>query len=85
MAISVELVEYLLLDNLRYFHTSGSPVTKDILFSDALSSSRVAGSTPRTLFKNVTRHDIVMNGGTDKAWPDDWLNKSISTLAPDLV
>lgn len=85
MALSAGLIEYLLFDNLRYFHTSGQPVSKDTVFSTALGASKVAGSTPRTLFRDVTRHDIVINGGTDKPWPDDWLSQTPHTLAPSLV
>lgn len=85
MTISVELVEYLLFDNLRYFHTSGKPIDRTTVFSEALGSSKVAGSTPRTLFRDVTRHDIVINGGTDKPWPDKWLSLTPKTLAPSLV
>lgn len=86
MPISKELVEYLLFDNLRYFHTSGQPVTKDTtVLKDALAAHKIAGSTPRSIFKDVSRNDIVVNGGTDKPWPDDWLNMTCSTLAPLLV
>ena len=85
MTISVGLVEYLLFDNLRYFHTSGQPVDRDTILSTALGSSKVAGSTPRTLFRDVTRHDIVINGGADKPWPADWLSQTPHTLAPQLV
>lgn len=85
MTISAELVEYLLFDNLRYFHTKGLPIDRDTTFDMALSSHKVAGTSPRTLFRDVTRHDIVINGGTDKAWPKDWLQMSCSSLAPQLV
>ena len=85
MAITSDLVEYILFDNLRYFHTSGKPVSKDTVFSDALGASKVAGSTPRSLFKDVSRHDIVINGGEDKTWPDNWLTLTPKTLAPLLV
>ena len=85
MAISKDLVEYLLFDNLRYFHTSGQPVDRDTVFSTALGSSKVAGSTPQSMFKDVSRYDIVINGGTDKTWPADWTSKSSKTLAPLLV
>lgn len=85
MAISSGLIEYILFDNLRYFHTNGIPVTRDTKFKDALGSSKVAGSTPRTIFRDVSRHDIVINGGKDKAWPNDWLDMTCKTLAPLLV
>jgi hypothetical protein len=85
MAITTDLVEYILFDNLRYFHTSGKPVSRDTVFSDGLSDSKVAGSTPQSLFKDVSRHDIVINGGEDKAWPDNWLSLTSKTLAPRLV
>lgn len=85
MAISKDLVEYILFDNLRYFHTNGKPVARDTILSGALGSSKVAGSTPRTIFKDVSRHDIVINGGTDKLWPDNWLTMSCKELAPLLV
>lgn len=85
MAISKDLVEYILFDNLRYFHTSGQPVTRDTVFSTALASSKVAGSTPQSMFKDVCRYDIVVNGGTDKAWPPDWTAKTCKTLTVLLV
>ncbi|MCR5885782.1 hypothetical protein LRS03_24160 [Rhizobacter sp. J219] len=85
MAISKGLIEYLLFDNLRYFSTSGATVDKNTVFSSALGASKVAGSTPRSIFRDVSRHDIVINGGTDKPWPTDWLNKTPATLAPALV
>ncbi len=85
MAITTDLVEYILFDNLRYFHTNGKPVTRDTVFADALGASKVAGSTPRDIFKDVSRHDIVINGGTDKSWPDNWLSMSCKKLAPALV
>lgn len=85
MAISVELAEYLLFDNLRYFHTSGKPVSRDSVFSETLGSSKVGGATPRSLFKDVTRHDIVINGGVDKSWPDNWLTMTPAILAPKLI
>lgn len=85
MSITADLVEYIFFDNLRYFHTNGKPVTRETVFSDALGASKVAGSTPRTLFKDVSRHDIVINGGEDKPWPDNWLTLSPKSLAPKLV
>lgn len=85
MAISKGLIEYLLFDNLRYFSTSGGLISKDTVFSSALGASKVAGSTPRSIFKDVSRHDIVINGGTDKPWPSDWLSQTPTTLAPTLV
>jgi hypothetical protein len=85
MAISKGLIEYLLFDNLRYFNTSGATVDKDTVFSSALGAAKVAGSTPRGIFKDVSRHDIVINGGTDKPWPSDWLSQTPSTLAPALA
>ena len=85
MSISVELVEYILFDNLRYFHTNGLPIDRTTVFSGALGASKVATATPRTLFRDVSRHDIVINGGVDKPWPDDWLSLTPKTLAPALV
>lgn len=85
MAISNDLVEYILFDNLRYFHTNGKPVGRDTVFSDALGASKVAGSTPRSIFKDVSRFDIIINKGEDKNWPDNWLTLSPKTLAPKLV
>ncbi len=85
MTISVDLVEYILFDNLRYFHTNGQPVTRTTVFGDALAANKVAGSTPRSIFKDVSRHDIVINGGTDKKWPDDWLTMTPHSLAPLLT
>lgn len=85
MSISIGLVEYLLFDNLRYFHTNGQPVDRNTVFSTALSASKVAGSTPRSLFRDVSRHDIAINGGTDKPWPADWVSLTPATLAPQLA
>lgn len=85
MAISNDLVEYILFDNLRYFHTNGKPVDRDTVFSDALGASKVAGSTPRSIFRDVSRFDIIINKGEDKKWPDNWLTLTPKTLAPQLV
>ncbi|MDB5870650.1 MAG: hypothetical protein JWQ07_92 [Ramlibacter sp.] len=85
MAISKDLVEYLLFDNLKYFHTNGKPVAKTTVLGTALASSKVAGSTAQSMFKDVSRYDISMNGGVDKPWPDNWVTLTCETLAPSLV
>lgn len=85
MSISVQLVEYLLVDNLKYFSTSGSGVTRDTVFENVITDFRLGDVSPRTNFKNVSRHDIVVNLGPDKPWPENWIKLTSAILAPKLA
>ncbi|MYM25496.1 hypothetical protein GTP46_22965 [Duganella sp. FT135W] len=85
MTIKIEVVEFILFDNLRYFRSAGVEVDHDTQFTDALSDIAVAGASPLLMFKNVSRYDIFINGGTKKDWPKDWSSQNCKTLAQAII
>lgn len=85
MAIKPELVQFFLFKHLKHFNTSGGDVTLATPFELALSNRQVAGTSPRTMFKAICRHDIVGNGGTDRPWPQGWPKMNCESLAPELA
>ena len=69
-------VKIILRFHLRNLSTSNEPVTDETIFKDALSDLDIAGMSSRTLFKALSRRDIMRNGGHDKKWPDSWIDEN---------
>lgn len=78
-------VKVILRFHLRNLSTSGMPVDDDTVFAGALSDQAIADMSARSLFKALSRRDVVNNGGLDKPWPAKWLELSVGMLAPELA
>lgn len=78
-------VKVVLRFHLKNLNTSGQAVDDDSVLGDALSDLAVAGMSARSLFKALSRRDIVRNGGNDKTWPAKWPELTVKSLAPKLA
>jgi hypothetical protein len=85
MAITVKLVQAILMKHFSHFNTSGAAVTVDTPFETSLSNTQVAGTSPRAMFKAICRHDIVGNGGNDNVWASDWAKQTCASLSIELA
>ncbi len=85
MSVTLKAATLLLLKHLRHFNTSGDEVDSSTPFEKALSNHRVVGTSPRSMFKAMCRHDLVGNGAPDVDWPSDWASQTCDSLAPQLI
>lgn len=85
MAIGIKKIEGIMLFHAQHLNTSNAPVTRDTVLGEALSAKVVVSMSSRLLFKTLTRRDILINGGSDKAWPANWPEQTIAALAPQLA
>ncbi|WP_338415247.1 hypothetical protein [uncultured Sphaerotilus sp.] len=82
--LTTHKVKIILRFHLRNLSTNNTLVTDETIFKDTLSDLDIAGISSRTLFKALSRRDIVRNGGHDKKWPESWIDENISSLAPKI-
>jgi hypothetical protein len=72
--------------HLRNFNDEGVTITNATVHNEVLSDEDGFGAaTSKKLYKGVIRWTLKTNGGTDPAWPDNWMDLTVTELADALL
>ena len=72
---------------LKNFATKKMAISNEILLSNVLgrNDGHAMDSGSDNLFKSLTKWSIANNGGTNRRWPNDWLDMRVAFLAAYLT